>query len=218
MLKLITRLLVPARCILCNTEGSSLCENCLITLEKQPRVCYLCNAITTDGRVCASCQWRTRVRRTVILWSYRKGVDKIVQAIKYEGSEDVARKLALLLAQASLPSFDLITFVPDTSKRRRERGYVAPQLIARELSRLTRKPYIELLTRTTHTPQVGAGREMRWRQVKGNFVSKHLALFEGKRILLIDDVITTGATVTECAKILKLDGSGPIFVVAIAKK
>jgi len=158
------------------------------------------------------------VRRTVILWSYRKGVDKIVQAIKYEGSEDVARKLALLLAQASLPSFDLITFVPDTSKRRRERGYVAPQLIARELSRLTRKPYIELLTRTTHTPQVGAGREMRWRQVKGNFVSKHLALFEGKRILLIDDVITTGATVTECAKILKLDGSGPIFVVAIAKK
>jgi ComF family protein len=218
LLKLITRLLVPARCILCNTEGLSLCENCLITLEKQPSVCYLCNAVTVDGRVCASCQWRTRVRRTTILWSYRKGVDKIVQAIKYEGSEDIAKRLALLLTQAGLPGFDLITFVPDTSKRRRERGYIAPQLIARELSRLTRKPYVELLTRTTHIPQVGASREVRWRQVKDNFLPRHPSLLEGKRILLIDDVITTGATVTECARIIKLAGSGPIFIAAIAKK
>jgi ComF family protein len=152
------------------------------------------------------------------LWNYQGDVEGVVHGIKYDGREDVASALARRLMLSELPYFDIITFVPDTPARRRERGYVAPQLIARELSRMTRKPYVEFLTRTQHTPQVGAGREARWRQVKSNFSVKHATLLEGKRVLVIDDVVTTGATITECARVLKLAGSGPVFVAAVAKR
>ena len=218
MLKLISRLLVPSCCVLCNDEGSGLCNTCSGGLEKHQNACYLCNAMTSDGRVCSSCQWRTRVRRATILWNYQGQVEGVVQGLKYEGREDIASVIARKLSLSELPYYDFITFVPDTPSRRRERGYVAPQLIARELSRISRKPYVELLSRTVHTPQVGAGREARWRQVKGNFSTKHSELLEDKRILLIDDVVTTGATVTECARVLKLAGSGPVFVAAVAKR
>jgi ComF family protein len=153
-----------------------------------------------------------------ILWRLDEASEKVVYSLKFDGRDDVATSVARQLTSTELPFFDLISFVPDTSARRRKRGYVAPQLVARELSRLTRKPYVELLERTTHQPQVGSGREARWRQVKNNFCAKNLQLLEGRRILLVDDVITTGATVTECARELKMAGSGPVFVAAVAKK
>ncbi len=219
MLKIISRLLVPSRCILCHTEGSGICDSCRqVALEARPSTCYLCNALTKDSQVCASCQWRTPVRRAHVLYRLDVSAESVVYGLKYDGREDVARSLAKALQAADLPYYDVITFVPDTNQRRRQRGFVAPQLLARELSRLSRKPYLELLERNDHVPQVGAGRQARWRQVKGNFRYRNDEVMRDKRVLLIDDVITTGATITECAKELKRGGSGPVYAVAVAKK
>lgn len=219
MLKLFSRLIAPDRCILCNDEGAGVCTDCQAhSLIERTSTCYLCNATTKDERVCARCQWRTPIRRCTMLWRFDTTAETVVYGLKYEGREDIARSIAAVIKDTPLSFYDVISFVPDTSQRKRQRGYVAPQLIARELSRLTRKPYVELLERTRHIPQVGAGKQARWRQVKDNFVAKNGEVLAGKRILLIDDVITTGATVTECAKTLKSAGSGPIYCVAIAKK
>lgn len=219
MLKLFTRLIAPDRCILCNDEGSGVCVDCQNhSLTKRTSSCYLCNAVTHDERICARCQWRTPLRRCTPLWRLDVSAETVVYGFKYEGREDVARSIAAAIKATPLSFYDIITFVPDTPQRKRQRGYVAPQLIARELSRITRKPYVELLERTRHIPQVGAGKQARWRQVKDNFEAKNLEVIHGQRILLIDDVITTGATVTECAKTIKRAGSGPIYAVAVAKK
>ncbi len=219
MLKLFSRLLVPARCIYCNEEGMPVCRSCeLDELKTRQQSCYLCNAMTGDGRVCGTCQWKTRVRRTNVVWRLDDQSEKLLYSLKYDGSEDTARFIAERMTRLELPFYDIITFVPDTSARRRERGYVAPQLIARELSRIARKPYVELLSRDIHTPQVGAGRDARWRQVKDNFTPRLPNYMEGRRVLLVDDAITTGATVTECARVLKLAGSGPVYVAAAVKK
>lgn len=210
---------MPSRCIYCNEEGTAVCRACeLVHLKPRQQSCYLCNAITGDGRVCASCQWRTRVRRASAIWRLDETSEKLIYALKYEGNEDVARLIAERIQRLELPLYDIITFVPATPAKRRERGYVAPQLIARELSRISRKPYLELFARNIHLPQVGSGRDARWRQVKENFVPRMPSYMEGRRVLLIDDVMTTGATVTECARTLKQAGSGPVYVVAIAKK
>jgi predicted amidophosphoribosyltransferase len=83
-----------------------------------------------------------------ILWRLDEASEKVVYSLKFDGRDDVATSVARQLTSTELPFFDLISFVPDTSARRRKRGYVAPQLVARELSRLTRKPYVELLPRT----------------------------------------------------------------------
>jgi ComF family protein len=153
-----------------------------------------------------------------VLWRLDTPGETLVYGLKYDGREDIARSVARVLQQQNLPYFDLITFVPDTAARQRERGFVPAQLIARELSRVSGKPYIELLDRIEHTPQVGAGRTQRWQQVRGNFRAKHTELAYDKRVLLIDDVVTTGATITECAKTLKSAGTGPIYVAALAKQ
>jgi len=158
------------------------------------------------------------VRRCNLIWRLDEASEAVVYGLKYDGREDIARSIAETLKATPLSFYDVISFVPDIPQRRRDRGYVAPQLIARELSRLTRKPYVELLERVEHTPQVGAGKQARWRQVKGSFKAKNSEVMAGKRILLLDDVITTGATVTECAKQLKRAGSGPVYVAAVAKK
>ena len=219
MFKAIARLLSPDRCVLCNTEGAGLCMDCReVALTQHTSTCYLCNALTSDGRICSRCQWRTPVRRCNVLWRLDTSGETLVYGLKYDGREDIARSVSRALHQTDLPFYDIITFVPDTARRQRERGFVPAQLIARELSRVSGKPYIELLTRVEHTPQVGAGRAKRWEQVRGNFRAKHIELAYDKRILLIDDVITTGATVTECAKTLKGAGTGPIYVAALAKK
>lgn len=138
--------------------------------------------------------------------------------VKYSGREDITKAVSYELAQAELPKVDMITFVPDTPTRRRERGYVAPQLVARELAQLLSIPCHQLLVRDIHTPQVGAGRTQRWKQIQGNFQVKNEALLQGQRILLIDDVVTTGATFTECARVLKAAGSGALYAAALAKK
>lgn len=219
MFKVIARLLSPDRCVLCNTEGAGVCQDCReFALTERTSTCYVCNAITREGRVCSRCQWRTPVRRCSVLWRLDTSGESLVYGLKYDGREDIARSVSRALQQADLPYYDLITFVPDTASRQRERGFVPAQLVARELSRLSGKPYVELLSRTSHTPQVGAGRAKRWSQIQGNFQAKHTELAYDKRILLIDDVVTTGATVTECAKVLKAAGTGPIYVAALAKK
>lgn len=219
MLKLFSRLIAPDRCILCNDEGAGVCTDCQShSLTRRSSTCYLCNAVTTDERICARCQWRTPIRRCTMLWRLDTSAETVVYGLKYEGREDIARSIAAVIKHTPLSFYDVISFVPDTPQRKRQRGYVAPQLIARELSRLTRKPYVEVLERTRHIPQVGAGKQARWRQVKDNFAPKNYDVISGQRILLIDDVITTGATITECAKSLKRAGSGPIYAVAVAKK
>ncbi len=219
MFKAIARLLSPDRCVLCNTEGTGVCQDCReFALSERTSSCYVCNAVTPEGRICSRCQWRTPVRRCHVLWRLDTPGETLVYGLKYDGREDIARSVARVLQQQNLPYFDLITFVPDTAARQRERGFVPAQLIARELSRVSGKPYIELLDRIEHTPQVGAGRTQRWQQVRGNFRAKHTELAYDKRILLIDDVVTTGATITECAKTLKSAGTGPIYVAALAKK
>lgn len=138
--------------------------------------------------------------------------------VKYDGREDTAQAIAYQIALLKLSKFDMITFVPDTPSRRRDRGFIAPQLIARELGRILGIPVQNTLRRDWHTPQMGAGRTTRWKQVKGNFTVKHPVIVENKRILIIDDVVTTGATMTEVATTLRKAGSATLYGLAIAKK
>ncbi|MBP9827255.1 ComF family protein [Candidatus Saccharibacteria bacterium] len=159
------------------------------------------------------------MRRAISLWRLDTTSEDLVYGLKYEGREDIARSVAHYIEKnITLPRFDVITYVPSDPKRRRERGFAAPQLIARELSRISRKPYVALLSRDKHVPQVGLGRQERWRNVRGNFSHLNREVLVDRRILLIDDVITTGATITECAKTLKLAGSGPVYVLSVARK
>jgi competence protein ComFC len=110
--------------------------------------------------------------------------------------------------------------VPLHPERERARGFNQAALLARELSRLTGLPADEgSLVRTAHTERHRAGMDAKARResVENAFSVTHPRLIEGERVLLIDDVFTTGATVSACAEALRAAGARDVFALTIAR-
>jgi len=136
----------------------------------------------------------------------------------------VARRLALLMLEVQkrepLNSADLIVPVPLHAQRERERGFNQALILARELARLSHLPLDEYsVVRRTHTERHRAGMDSiaRRKSVAGAFEVRHSDLIDGKRVLLIDDVFTTGATVSSCAAALRDAGGEEVLVLTIAR-
>lgn len=147
-------------------------------------------------------------------------VAQAIYRLKYRGRREVARSLAPLLSTAAsgmLAGVDAIAPIPLHPARRRSRGYDQALLLARELSRLSRRPLRpRLLSRVRETQQqVGLDREGRGRNLDGAFEASPAA--RGLRIALVDDVVTTGATARAAAGALALVGAKGVVVLALAR-
>ena len=136
----------------------------------------------------------------------------------------VGRRLqeTIIQAQRRMPiaDSDLIVPVPLHAKRERERGHNQAVVLARELVRATGLELDEhVLVRRTHTERHRAGMDARARResVAGAFDVRAPKHIFGRRVLLVDDVFTTGATVSECAAVLKSAGAADVFVLTIAR-
>ena len=121
-----------------------------------------------------------------------------------------------------LPGFDYIVPVPMHPRKKRQRGYNQSELIARQLGEfLNMEVRTDILKKTRYTrPQSKLKRNDRLHNLEGAFSVSPDVFVEGKRILLVDDVLTTGTTINTCAKILKDKGVNMIYgiVIAIAEK
>jgi len=144
--------------------------------------------------------------------------------LELKRAPDIARRLALLLHEVQmrvpLNAADLIVPVPLHADRERERGFNQAVVIALELARLSRLPLDEhSVVRRLHTERHRAGMDAKARRqsVAGAFVVRHRELIAGKRVLLVDDVFTTGATVSACAEVLKSAGAEKVFVLTVAR-
>jgi ComF family protein len=136
----------------------------------------------------------------------------------------VAPRLAMLLAavqqRVPIKSANLIVPVPLHPSRERERGFNQAALLARELARITKLPLDEhSVVRRVHTERHRAGMDARARResVASAFFVRHSESIAGRSVLLIDDVFTTGATVSACAAALKHAGVEDVFVLTIAR-
>ena len=153
---------------------------------------------------------------------YKGALRASILALKREAS--VARHLLEILTQtqrrAPLAEADVIVAVPLHASRERERGFNQAVVLARELARATKLPIDEhSLVRRVHTERHRAGMDARARRdsVGGAFGVRRPESIAGRRILLIDDVFTTGATVSECAAVLKSAGGTDVYVLTIAR-
>jgi ComF family protein len=123
--------------------------------------------------------------------------------------------------QTTLPFLDeatVITFVPTATSRVRQRGYDQAHLLAKELSRLTKRKTKPLLGRLGQTRQVGATRKQRLVQLQNAFFARNSKAIKGAHILLVDDVLTTGATLEAAAKTLRQTGAKSVSAVVFAQK
>jgi ComF family protein len=144
----------------------------------------------------------------------------LIHALKYERRTSTAGILVALMAPAlaDLPvsAVDVVVPVPLHAVRRRERGFNQAELLAEELARKLGVPTRKGLRRTRPTAnQADLPREARMSNVSGAFVAEHRAV-RGERVLLLDDVVTTGATLSEAAAALRRAGSGPVVCLAVA--
>ena len=136
-----------------------------------------------------------------------------VLRLKFENRTDLARPLALLQAEAlkaagCLGDVDALVPVPSGRGERRSRGYDVPLLLARALGRELGLPVMQALCKIRETPrQMALSGGERRKNLKNAFSARPDALLEGKRILLVDDVLTTGSTLNECAKALRAAGA-----------
>ncbi|MGY4707318.1 double zinc ribbon domain-containing protein [Candidatus Bipolaricaulota sp. J31] len=213
-------LLYPPRCFLCDNplpEPDPLCEECMHGLERfRGALCVVCGVPVPPGiDLCRECAVNPRpFAYARAIGPYRGGLRSLVLGLKYEGEYALARFLAGLLAEALPKETDLITYVPQDPGRRGP--HHAAELLARELSRRVGIPVGRLLRKTRSTPpQVSLTHEERRENVRGAFTARRAG--RGERVVLVDDVYTTGATVSECASTLVEAGFGEVSVLTVAR-
>ena len=152
-----------------------------------------------------------------ILFEFNQTLQHLIHLLKYRRFTKMATYFAKAIVQClESPQYDIVTGIPLNKVRERERGYNQSNLIAEYFSILTQISFeANLLERTRNTvSQTQLKKGERIQNVRNAFICQKPVT--GKRILLIDDVVTTGSTVNECSKILKQNGAAQIDVAALA--
>ena len=209
-----SELLWPTRCVGCNLPGGLLCPSCEEGLERIERrwSCPVCGA-PYGWLTCTACErdW-TELDGCVCALSFGGTSARLVSVHKDGHERRLAPLIARLMAEA-IPEewraegagLDAIVFVPATARAFARRGFDHMESVANELSRFIDAPVADVLVREEGHDQRGLGREERALNLEGRvFAVEDVA---GMRILLVDDVITTGASIRACAAALKERGA-----------
>jgi competence protein ComFC len=234
----VTSVFFPAPCRLCDLllTGSSripICGECLNSFARVPEpICEVCGVPLPAFGVkevkslfCSSCQQKQftfdRVRS---LGVYEGSLGKAVLLLKYEKMEPLgvwfAEKLARV-AQVEHEAFqaDVVAPVPLHPVREKERGYNQATLISKPLAKRLRLPHQSiLLTRTRARPEKRLlSLDERWESVRGAFATRPSSQVDNRRVLLVDDVLTTGATLDACARALREAGAKSVLGLTVAR-
>ena len=204
-------LLYPTRCVLCRKSippgRPRICPDCR---QKMPRTE---NGAHRKGDFFSEC---------VSALYYEGSVRDAIHRYKFDGVQAYAESFGELLASCIYEQlegpYDILSWVPLDPGRRRRRGYDQAELLAREAGRrLLREPVPVLRKRRGIRPQSRTGEPAKRRaNIAGAYRVPDPALVAGKRILLVDDIVTTGSTLSECAKTLLLAGAEEVRCATLA--
>jgi ComF family protein len=238
VLDCILNLIYPETCFICSTpvarrQDCGICAACwnkAVALRIEPPRCSCCGLPLNNfdkgaEYLCGKCLMNLPPYSGARSFGYYTAeLSRLVQALKFHGRRNLVGLLAPLLASAfyeswSREDFDLIIPVPLHSKRKRERGYNQSELLARALAAQIAMPFSgKALIRFRSTlPQVGLSDSQRFENVRKAFSCIDPLQIKNKRVLLIDDVMTTGATASSAAQTLIDGGCFRVSVLTIAR-
>ncbi len=149
--------------------------------------------------------------------NYDGTVKELILQLKFHRLRAATEAAAeiMLRTEPYWPRVHMVTSVPVSASRQRERGYNQSELLAKAVARRVGLPYSAALGRLTTTHQIGLDRRSRFEQVESAFYAKRALM--GQQVLLVDDVVTTGATLSACAGMLRDAGAAGIWAVAVAR-
>lgn len=203
-------LLFPPKCVLCKT---------LLT-QDETDYCNHCRKNTPEFK-------KSHTRLSFLagwtsVWYYKDNVRAGILRFKFYGRRSYApafgRTLAMKLRKEGLDTLDVLTFVPIAPLRRFFRGYDQVELLADAAGKELGVPYVQTLVKIRNTPPQSGIKDVfrRRANVLGAYRAVDPETLRGKRIVLLDDVITTGATASECARVLLTAGAKEVYCVTLA--
>jgi ComF family protein len=228
----------PSDCRLCSTPLTNIsrlpvCSTCLLAMTPlQGATCEICGERLSDvsasqNQTCPACQeMPPHFVKAAAYAAYDGELRELIHLLKYEQVEPAAGVLGRMLAEAFhkldlIADSILVVPVPLYRSKRRERGFNQAELIARaalEGGALGCEMRTDVLERTRPTvSQIGLTRPQRVENLRGAFRVPHLNRVVGRTVLLVDDVLTTGTTASECARILRKAGAEKVWVVTVAR-
>ncbi len=203
-------LLFPPKCVLCGNvlekEELDLCKDCRMDAPEYPN----------------RKSKRQFLDSFAAVWYYEGNVRKSLLRYKFHNARSFAapygRLLAMKLLELYPEGFDVLTWVPVSRLRKLRRGYDQVELLAKAVGKELGMDPVPLLKKVRHNrPQSGiTGAEKRRANVLGAYRETDREAIAGRRILLLDDILTTGATAGECARVLKTAGAKEVHCAAVA--
>lgn len=229
-------LVFPRQCVSCGKWGQFICEECQKKIQYfTDQVCPYCERQSPYGLTHSRCQKPTGLNGMFVLAHYRGPIREALRKAKYQGIYGLFRELGNLLTANYHNQFDFDYFVPVPLhlNRERERGFnqaeklasvltqtmvVGSEIKDRKIVMRSEKKVVNMLTRIRETrPQFGLKGKERQENVIGAFALSNRPLPANCSVCLVDDVATTGATIFECAKVLKRAGAKKVWAICMAR-
>jgi len=213
--------LVPRRCVLCDAplDRQSICSGCDAELPRLPvEVCAVCGVPLSSGAICGTCLAHPPAfNRVLAAFAYEFPVDALIHAFKYGRRLALAPVLGNMLAAVNPLDVDVLVPMPLAPRRLADRGFNQALELARFVSRRHRIPMVPGACRkiVETPPQAALPWKERARNVRRAFVCD--TVFSGLRVAVVDDVLTTGATLNELARVLRKAGAVEVIGCVLAR-
>jgi len=233
MFKYLLSLLFPTKCLICesNTPDAGICGECWAKLSFITKpYCASCSFPfayeNEQDMLCGNCiKDAPNYDKAISIMKYDEYCKKLIHKFKYQDQLHVLNyltKFMINMGKELIRESDFICPVPMHKNKLLKRGYNQAALLAMNISKQCKINYLPDLIVKHKNIQAQAGllKHQRVKNIKNSFQlnMKYQKKIEGKRILLIDDVITTGATITECCRMIRVAKPSKIFVLTLAKR
>lgn len=222
-------LFFPKACLGCGYLGSYICLDCRQNLRPTEKDrCFYCQKSSLFGLTHPSCSTRLTIDGCLSLFYYEGLMKKIIKNIKYQLVTEAFNELLMTIAPLAVdklgPYKKLVNGfalqpIPLHPHRFGQRGFNQAQMIAEFFGKILALPLTDFLERKKQTPPLAQlrGRRQRYLKIRGAFAIKDKNNILGKRIILVDDVVTSGSTVKEAAAVLKQVGAKKVLVLTVAR-
>lgn len=225
-------LIYPLHCASCKKpldpeNGSAVCGNCISLIKRNPApYCIYCGRPQdTAGCVCDDClKDKPAFSMAYSACLYEGNLKELIHQFKYSGKLALSGDLSNLISDFLydnpdiLEGADIITFVPIAAGHMVKRGFNQSKVLAKHISDSYGIPMIDCIEKIIYTKsQNSLSREERLSNLKGAFRTRGRTILNGLKVLIIDDVMTTGATLNECAKVLLSAGAADVRCLTLAR-
>lgn len=220
MIERLISLLAPHSCLLCGRDGRILCEWCYPdAFINVPSRCYKCRSVSVDSKTCLKCKKSSALQYVWVASEYADTAKLLIHAYKFERAKSASKIIAGVMSEhlPYLPASTVITYVPTATSRVRKRGYDHARLIALEIARLRGLRCQPILLRRGQSRQVRSTRAERIAHAEDAYSLKNSKSIP-RSIVIVDDILTTGATLETAGRLLRKTGCKQVYGAVFAQK